>query len=615
MPIDVQKKIKKEKVRNFVAKDFDALRSELLSYARIYFPDKIQDFSEASLGGLFLDLAAMVGDTMSYYLDHQFNELNPLTAIESANVTRHVREAGVKITGASPSSVYVRFYLDVPAEQNSDGEYLPKFSALPVILEGTTLKSNSGITFNLTEDVNFAAKDRDGKLTCRYTINSKTVSGTPASFIVSKEGLCVSGVETTESFKIGAAHEPFREIILTNPHISEIISVTDTSLNTYYQVEALSQDTVYRAVLNMGDDNRLVPKNLEIVPAPYRFVSRLDPRSKITVLRFGAGDGSAFEDDIIPDPSQLALPLYGKKTFSRFSIDPQSLLKTRSLGVSPRNTNLSVRYRFGGGLDHNVPAASIRFVDSLRMDFKNSPSTQDAQQVRQSIDVKNREPARGGAYAPTLDELRNHVPTSRQMQSRLVTKQDMLSRIYTIPSQFGRVYRAGMKQSEINPLATNIYIVSRNEDGRLAVSPDALKVNLSTYLNEYRLISDAFDILDSQIINFTVNFGILVAPNVSKPQIVQSVISRISKIMEVKNFQIDQPIVLDDIVNVIINTRGVVSLMNLEVKPITGSTDGRNYSASTFNFSNSTKDRMIIGPPGSIFELRYPEFDIIGSAK
>ncbi len=172
-----------------------------------------------------------------------------------------------------------------------------------------------------------------------------------------------------------------------------------------------------------------------------------------------------------------------------------------------------------------------------------------------------------------------------------------------------------MKQSEINPLATNIYIVSRNEEGRLAVSPDALKVNLSTYLNEYRLISDAFDILDSQIINFTVNFGILVAPNVSKPQIVQSVISRISKITEVKNFQIDQPIVLDDIVNVIINTRGVVSLMSLEVKPITGSTDGRNYSASTFNFSNSTKDRMIIGPPGSIFELRYPEFDIIGSAK
>lgn len=616
MAIDVQKKVKKEKVRNFVAKDFDSLRGELLQYARVYFPDKIQDFSEASLGGLFLDLAAMVGDTMSYYLDHQFNELNPLTAIESGNVTRHVREAGVKITGSAPSSVMVRFYIDVPAEKDStDLEYKPKKSALPVIQEGTVLKSNTGITFNLTDDIDFAKKDRNGKYTARYSVNTKNGDGTPASFIVSQEGLCISGTEITEQFKVGGSHVPFREIVLTNPHVSEIMHVSDGNMNDYYEVEALSQDTVFKAVLNMGSDDTLVPSNLEIVPAPYRFVSRFDPRSKITVLRFGSGDATTFEDDIIPDPSKLALPLYGKKTFSRFSIDPQQLLKTRTLGVSPKNTTVTVTYRYGGGLDHNVPASSIRFVETLRMEFRNSPTTLDAQQVRQSVDVKNRNPARGGAYAPTLDELRNHVPTARQMQSRIVTKQDLLSRIYTIPSQFGRVYRAGMRQSDINPLATNIYIVSRNEDGRLSVSPDALKANLSTYLNEFRLISDALDILDAQIINFTVSFGILTAPNKSKPKIVQSVISRISDILELRNFQIDQPIVLDDIVNIIINTRGVVSLMNLEVKPIVGSTDGRNYSSASFSFDNATKDRMIIGPPGSIFELRYPQFDIIGSAK
>ena len=123
------------------------------------------------------------------------------------------------------------------------------------------------------------------------------------------------------------------------------------------------------------------------------------------------------------------------------------------------------------------------------------------------------------------------------------------------------------------------------------------------------------DILDAQIVNFTISFGILTAPNTNKPKVVQTVISRISSIMEVRNFQIDQPIVLDDIVNIIINTRGVVSLINLVVKPIIGSTDGRTYSMNTFSFDRSTKDRMIIGPPGSIFELRYPAFDIIGSAK
>ena len=105
----------------------------------------------------------MIGDTMSYYLDHQFNELNPLAAIESSNVIRHVRESGVKIVGASPSSVYVMFYIEVPAEKNSTGEYVPKKSALPLIVRGTVLRSNTGITFNLVEDIDFNEKRRIAK--------------------------------------------------------------------------------------------------------------------------------------------------------------------------------------------------------------------------------------------------------------------------------------------------------------------------------------------------------------------------------------------------------------------------------------------------------------------
>jgi len=408
MAIDVKKKIRKERVRNFVAKDFDALRNELLSYARVYFPEKIQDFSEASLGGLFLDLAAMVGDTMSYYLDHQFNELNPLTAIESNNVIRHLREAGVNMVGASPASVYVRFYIEVPAEKQTNGEYQPKLSAMPVILEGTVLRANSGITFNLADDLDFADKDKAGKFTARISTNEKNANGTPSTFIVSKEGLCISGVETTESFNIGAAHEAFREIVMTNPNISEILSVTDSELNTYYEVQALSQDTVFRAILNVGTDNKLVHSNMEIIPAPRRFVSRFDPRTKVTVIRFGSGDASSFEDDIIPDPSKLALPLYGKKTFARFSIDPQSLLKTNTLGISPKATTITVRYRFGGGLDHNVPAASIRFVDEVII------FDSDLEDVRNHIspDVV----VKGGEWTSEEVRVRDNIPDNIEIK-------------------------------------------------------------------------------------------------------------------------------------------------------------------------------------------------------
>ena len=614
MGIDVKKKIKREKVRNFLAKDFNGFRAEILQYARTYFPDRIQDFTEASLGGLFLDMAAMVGDTMSFYLDHQFNELNPLTAVENDNILRHLRTAGVKITGSAPASVKVRFYIEVQAEKGSAGVYQPIHNTLPVVLAGTALESADGVTFNLVEDIDFSEKDDQGIYKARVTVSEKNDNGTPATYIMSREGLCVSGKESVESFTIGTSHVPFRKLTLKDVNVTDIISVTDTEGNKYYQVETLSQDTVFKGVLNIDDDGNLVPMNLELAPCPRRFVANFDPRTKLTTLQFGSGNAETLDDDIIPDPSKLSLDLYGKTTFTRFSIDPQSLLETHSLGIAPRNTKIRVSYRAGGGLSHNVAADSIRFVKVLQMEFRRNPTATQADFVRSSIDVRNKFPARGGDRGATIDELRRRAPAARQMQSRIVTKQDMLTRIYTLPSKFGRVFRAGIRANPANPLATQIFVATRDQDGYLDIAPDALKLNLSTYLNEFRLISDAMDILDAQVINFSVKFGILTAPDTNKTAVVETVIKKLSEILSIDNFQIDQPIVLDDIVNVIINTQGVVSLMNLDVQPVVGTIQGRSYGSASFNFKNATKNRMIVGPPGSIFEMKYLEHDIIGTA-
>lgn len=614
MAIDIKKKVKKERIRNFLARDFGGFRQELLQYARTYFPNKIQDFSEASFGGLLLDMAAMVGDTMSFYLDHQFNELNPLTAIENNNIIRHLRNAGVKITGSSPASVRVNFYIEVPAEQLSNGSYSVKSTSLPIVLPGTVLESSNGTRFNLVEEVNFAETKTNGDYKAEIVLGETTETGSPATYIMIMPGLCVSGEESVETFTFGVDHVPFRRVTMATSNVTDIVDVVDSDGNKYYQVESLSQDTVFKGVLNLADDGSLVPYNLEVVPCPHRFVVNFDPVTKLTTLNFGAGDAESLDNDIIPDPSKLSLELYGKTSFSRFSIDPNSLLETNTLGISPRNTTLSVSYRAGGGLSHNVPAESIRFVKTLKIDFRRSPETNDAIFVRSSIDVKNLEPARGGDSAPTLDELRRRVTASRQMQSRIVTKQDMLTRLYTLPSKFGRVFRAGIRENPTNPLAIQIYVISRDESGNLSVSPDSLKINLSEYLNEHRLISDAMDILDAQIVNFTVRFGIVTTPSANKILVVDNVIKRLSSILTIDNFQIDQPIIMDDIVNIIINTPDVLSLVSLDIVPISGQHQGRSYSSNSFSFKNSTKNRVITGPPGSIFELKFPQFDIIGNA-
>jgi len=614
MATDIKKKIKRVRNRAYLAKDFSAMRADLLNYARTYFPDKIQDFSEASLGGLLLDMAAMVGDTMSYYLDHQFNELDWSSAVEIKNIQTHLKNAGVNIRGTAPASVNVKYFIEVPAENGPNGGKRPRRSALPVILEGTRLEANNGIVFNLTEKIDFSIENSLGELIADVQVATKNDDGSPASYFISKQGMCVSGDEVTESIVVSANHVPFRTITLSNTSISEILSVTDSDGNDYYEVDALAQDTVFKGVPNLTSDNNIVEQNMEVIAAPYRFIRTDDLRSRSTQLQFGAGDADSLDDDIIPDPSELAFPLYGKKTFTKFTIDPGSLLKTQTLGISPKSTTLSVNYRHGGGLNHNVAVNTIRTILTLKMEFEKNPSDADARSVRMSADTVNDEIASGGSPAPTIEELRQQIPIARQLQARVVTKQDLLGRVYTIPNRFGRVYRAGIRDNLLNPMATQLFILTKDSGNNLSYASDSLKINLQKYLNEFRLISDAIDILDGIIINFGINFSIIVRPGFNKDLVISEALGIIADNFDVAKFQIDQPIVLNDIKNIIMNTPGVLSLTFVEVVNLTGQFDDRRYSRDMMNIKESTRYEIIVGPPGSIFELKFPTFDIKGTA-
>ena len=614
MGFDIKKKIRPERNRSYLNKDFDSLRAELLRYARIYFPDKIKDFSEASLGGLLLDMAAFVGDVNSFYLDHQFNELNVETAVETSNIERHIRNAGVKITGASPAFVPVTVYIEVPSETLSDDTTRPQRSALPIIQKGTIFTANNGVTFELVDNLDFGETNDSNVIKAESVIAETDSSGRPLSYVLFLTGDTVSGTVTTETFSIPNTFVPFRTLTLSQENITEIISITDAQGNTYYEVESLTQDTVFKGILNKSDDDEIVKENLEIIPAPYRFTSSTSVRTGLTTIQFGSGKADSLDDDVIPDPSELALPLFGKRTFSRFSIDPGNLLDTQTLGISPVNTTITIQYRYGGGLRHNVSSETIRTVSSLNIKFKGGLSVTTAQFVRASIDVTNISAASGGEDPPTLGELRDKVPAARNAQSRIVTREDLLARVYTMPSNFGRVFRAGIRSNPNNPLATQLFIVSRDINSNLITSPDSLKKNLRTYLNQFRLISDAIDILDAQVIDIGVKFSVVADPAANKNAIVQTVISNLASYFDISNFQIDAPIVTSEAQNIIINSPGVISLTGLEIFNRVGVIDNRLYSNISLNIPANTFKGLIIGPPGSIFQMKYPNVDIIGSA-
>jgi len=614
MTFDIKKKLRTKRSRTYLNKDFDGFRSDLSRYTKTFFPDRIKDFSEASLGGLLLDLAAYVGDVNSFYLDHQFNELNVESAVETKNIERLIRAAGVKIEGAPPAVVLIKVAIEVPAELSS-GNYQPQSSALPKILQGSVSRSNSGVLFEILSDIDFGEQDETtGLLTSDVIIASTDSSGVPTSYVLVRTVLAVSGSTATQTFRIPDSLVRFRKLTLSQENVTQIISVKDSDNNEYYEVEALTQDTVFRGITNLDEDGELVKENLEVVPAPYRYVKSTSLQTGLTTVQFGGGRADSLDDDIIPDPSDLGVPLYGKNNFSRFAIDPNSLLRTQTLGIAPVNTTLTIQYRHGGGLSHNVAAGTIRTLDKLIISFPGMPSSTVASQVRASIDIRNDSVARGGDDALTLDELRSKIPAARNAQSRIVTREDLLARVYTMPSGFGRVFRAGVRSNPNNPLSTQLFITSRDRQKKLVTSPDTLKKNLRTYLNQFRLISDAIDILDAQVINTKVTFQVAVEPNTNKRLAVQNVISDLKEYFNIKNFQIDQPISTADITNIIINTPGVLSIINLKITGISGNVLERAYSNSAFNVSSNTFKGLIIGPPGSIFEVRYPDFDIIGSA-
>jgi hypothetical protein len=602
--------LKEIRQRRYLNKDFDSLRNDLLQYARTYFPNNIQDFSEASLGGLLLDLAAYVGDVQSFYLDHQFFESFPETSSENNNIERHLRKAGVPIVGAAPAVCTVTFFIKVPATSDGLG---PLPEALPIIKQNTIVRAGNGIEFTLTENLDFSKKNDDGSYIADVKIGSKNQNNVPQNYVMSLDGVCISGKRTAESFNLGT-FVPFRKINLGNSSVTDIISVTDSDGNVYYEVDYLTQDTVYRAATNVAYDKNIVSENMIPIPAPYRFTKEVSLQTRNTAIVLGGGSAATINDDIIPDPSELALPLYGKKVMSRFTINPGNLLQTTTLGVSGQNTTLTVAYRYGGGLSHNVDAGSINAVLTLYIFFPKNPSANIASFVRNSIDVNNAKPASGGEEAPTIDTLKSRIPAYQATQGRIVTREDLLARVYTLPSNFGRVFRASIQTNPNNPLAAQLFVICRNSRNQLVYASDSLKKNLVTYLNQYRMISDAIDILDARVINLQIKFEVMVDPQENKELVLQTVLNKLKTYTVSTNYNIDQPFVINDIQNIIFNTPGVISVPNVSIDSLNGTINGRQYSDQDFDVNAYTRKGLVFGPPGSIFEVRYPNYDLIGIA-
>jgi len=611
MPRNIKKEVQLQKDISYTSRDFTSLRNDLKRFVGQYYRDAILDVSDASLAGMLIDVAAYVGDVTSYYLDHQFNENSLEKAVETRNIERLVREAGVKIAGKSPASGFINISLVIPSIQ-IDGEYVPDKDKIPKVLAESIFTSTRGINFYLTDDLDFAEEDTTGNLIAKISIN-QTVNGVPVNFLLTREGFVVSSRLRTQTVNIPDSFVPFRTVTVEDANATEIVRVFDSDGDDYYEVESLTQSTIFKRMVNNRSDRDVADERIQLIHAPKRFVSsRTTAGGNITIL-FGSGKEDVFDEDVIPDPSEHAIRLYGdKKSLDKITIDPSSFLGTQTLGISPKNTTLTITYRSGGGLNHNTNTSEVTNVTTLITQFPTGIGTTQASLIRASATCSNSAVLTGGEDEPSIEELRQIALFNRNSQNRIVSREDLIARVYSLPANFGRVFRAAVRDNPNNPQAAQLYVLSRNSSGNLIISSDTLKENLSKYLSRFRIVSDAIDILDGIVVNIGLKYTVTIGQDAQSSVVIASINAKLTDYFRIENFQIDQPVKIGEIENLILNTQDVEGITSLTFNNNSGIVGNNAYSNFRFN-PKSNIDRGYLFPPvGGMFEIKYPNNDIVG---
>ena len=619
MPVsEIENYLENNNNKRFVNQTFTDFRSDLLKYANTFYKDNIIDFSEVSLGGMLLDFAAIVGDSLVYYAEQQFNELDYLTATDPDNINKHLRRANIKNSKASPSSTMIEFEVEIDKDaSSSEFSPKPKNDHLPIIKKGTILTSESGIIFTLQEDVDF---------TFGYTqkIGEENLNGTISTLILSKKGLCVSGEIFEEIVSFSDANtEYFLSAELEKDNVTNVISVIDNENNEYFEVEYLTQSTVFQKTKDSNDHY------LSILPAPFRFIKEEEFDTGKTVLRFGNGDGKSIKNKVFTNPEDLLLPIKGKDVQNRIDLDPSLLLESNTLGISPAGKNLTITYKHGGGISHNLPANTINtIVGKPIITFPNTLSILNDSIINEivlSISVNNPNKAVGGTSPKTIEELKQQIPSAIKAQSRIITYEDLLSRILTMPSDFGRINKVAALDNKFSSSSKDLFVICKDEEDFYVEASDAIKENLSKYLNEFRLIGDNYNILDVPVFNFGLEFKVKVKSGFNIDNVILDINSRIVENIRFDLYQIGTPINVNDIVKIIEATNGVNSIITPRKSIVSSKTSEnsffdldsgltRSYNENTFNPQTLYKDGEIHPPRGGIFEMRYTFNDVVIAA-
>ena len=574
---------------------------------------------------MFLEMAAYVGDVLSFYTDTQLQENFLLLAQEKENLFNLAYAMGYRVKLSTASSVNLEVYQLIPSK-NVGGVYSPDYTYALTINTNSTFSSTDGIAFYTQDDIRFDFSSSFDPT--NISVYKYDDANNPDYYLLKKTTAANSGELKSKTFRVGPAEQYFSTTLFDN-NILSIESITDSEGNIWYEVPYLAQDTIFEQVENTGaidpdlhHYNQQTPYLMKIIKVPKRFVSRVKTDGSLQI-QFGAGSTGGSDINIVPDPNNIGLGIKDGRNKLDVAYDPSNFLYTKAYGETPSNTTMTIKYLAGGGLKSNVNSNSITKPESLVIQPNPNLDTNLLNFVRGSIGSNNPEPARGGGAGDSVEEIRQNAMANFSTQNRTVTKDDYLIRTLSMPAKFGRVAKAYITQDDQlspntnevnripNPLALNLYILGYNKVRKLVNLNKATKTNLATYLEQHRMLTDAINIKDGFIINFKLNFEITTFKNYNNQEVLLNCISELKNYFQIDKWQINQPIITSEIDNLIGGVQGVQTVEKVELHNQSGEVLG--YSQFRYDFLSATKKGVIypsLDP--SIFELKYPNKDIKG---
>ena len=626
---------------NYTSKDFSTIKADLIEYTKSYFPNTYKDFNETSPGMMLIELSSYVGDVLSYYIDYNYKENILSTATEKRNVRRLAEFLGYKTANKTASIAKLKVTTNIGVDSNGN----PDYSAAPASVgTGLQIKSNvdSELIFETTGEVDFTVSGSPD--TPSISAPDLDANGEASSYTLTRYVRAISGETKSKSFTVTSPTK-FLELNLGVNNVVEILDVTDSSGQKWYEVDYLAQqrilkekhysdDSTRTTGYNQGDgisDNSLItiPYVMDYINTNKKFVQKFDQDTDSTKLMFGNGlyrynQTGSRQTSIFSAVEQTGLSLNGT-SFSSINATLNELIASNNLnlGETPANTIMTVRYRVGGGNASNAQVGEIT-------DVQNAPAGV-------TITVTNDEPSSGGTDGQTVDEIKHNASAFFSTQLRCVTREDYQSRILSMPAKFGNIAKTYVERLD-DTGGLIVSTLSYNQNRQLVSTSQLILQNLRTYIDKFRLINDQLDfgytINDTIFSGYHVNFGVKFQVNsdrrINSTQVKLDVIDVIKDFFKIDKMQFRQSINLNDLQYNILGLDGVIGIKELRLfqrgndigvnrnlvyyrADGTLSNDGESGYGFEYNFQNALVDGVIrpsVTP--SVFELKNSNKDIYG---